>query len=259
MSWYNTGYDSLKKEEDRIALGNGPNRFWMPADSSKEFLFVTDEPFTIKEHDPKVANSTSYNNNELTCLAGSDDDVACCELLGGKSAYLVGYYTVIDLSKFVDRNGKTHQYELKMFPAKMRTLKKIRRKKQDRGSLVGCIFNGSRDDKKSPKVGDEFEFKKQVELANVFPHVNYGGKKLVDIFAKLTDASSIELMQKVFNLNVKDGKVLAEVPSFNYLELLKPRSAKEIRQKYTGVELKSFDDDNKTEAKTGTVDEEVPF
>jgi hypothetical protein len=44
-SWYNTGYEGLKSEEERLSSMGGPQRFWVEVGSSKELVFVSDEPF----------------------------------------------------------------------------------------------------------------------------------------------------------------------------------------------------------------------
>lgn len=43
-SWYNTGFDGMKKEEDRLASMTGPNRLWIPADSVRDVVFIDDDP-----------------------------------------------------------------------------------------------------------------------------------------------------------------------------------------------------------------------
>lgn len=43
-SWYETGYDGMKREEDRIAASAGPQRLWVPPQSGKDIVFLDDDP-----------------------------------------------------------------------------------------------------------------------------------------------------------------------------------------------------------------------
>lgn len=183
-SWYDTGFGGMKHEEDRLAALSGPQRFWIPSGGNKLFVFLDDEPCCIYEHNPKINGSWK---NWITCLNGVSDDIPCCEILGDKTKYYVGYFTVIDCSDYTDKKGNKYQYELKLLPAKIKTLKKFRRKKEERGSLVNTLFKATREDDKSPSCGDEFEFQREADLAKLLPLVIYKGKKLVELIAKANE------------------------------------------------------------------------
>ena len=260
MSWYNTdGYSAAKQEEQRVALGGAPKRYWIKNETSGDFIFVNDTPLTIHEHAPRVIGSF---NNEVTCLQNIEEDVACCDLLGVKSRYLAGFYTVVDCSKYVDKKGVNHQYEVKLFPAKQRTLKKLKSKMDQKGSLAGSMYRASRYDPKSPSVGEDFDFQKVVKLSDVFPYANYNGKKLVDMWAKAeSDPEAMANLKLLFKVKVlENGKLEASVPEFNYVEILKPLTPKEIRFKFANAKIQTFDNDgpSKTNNNLGA-DDNVPF
>lgn len=258
MSWYKSGFDSMKQEEDRLATLNGPNRLWMPAGAERDIIFLDDEPFAIYEHNPKINGSFK---NWMTCVQGISDDVPCCEVLGANSRYYVGYFTVIDCSEFIDKKGNKHAYEVKLLGAKLKTMKKFRRKKEDRGSLVGCMYRAVREDAKSPVCGDEFEFKKEVDLAKVFEHAMYRGKKLSEIYTKAAETpEGIERLRKTFHINTdKDGKLIKSVTPFNYMEVLKPRSSKELMAFLRSSKIENPDDANAGEGNQVGADGDVPF
>ena len=117
--WYNTGYDGMAAEEARVASQFQPPRFWMPKGHSKEIVFNDDDPFNIHEHNPQIGGNW---RNWMTCLKGAGEDPVCCEIMGLKSRYWVGYYTVIDCSSWEDQQGNKYQYEIMLFPARMGTL-----------------------------------------------------------------------------------------------------------------------------------------
>jgi len=235
MSWYNRGLDELDKEDSKQEDRFGPGRFWIPGGTSKDLVYVDDEPLCIHEHNPKI--NGNYRN-WLTCLNGVYDEVVCCTTLGVDSRYYVGYLTTVDCSKWVDGRGNTHQYELRLFPLKMKGLKKFRRKKEDRGGLVNTYWTHTREDSKSPTIGDDWEFRRDVEMAKLFPHVCYRGQKLIDMWAEAeATPEKMARLLKVFQIKPdKDGKLPQVVPAFNYFEILQPKQPKDLRIQLGGVQ-----------------------
>jgi hypothetical protein len=253
-SWYSTGYEGVEKERDRLARLSGPNRFWMKPQTSREIVMIDDDPFCIYEHNPK-ANGTFQN--WFTCLKDSNEDAPCCAKLGAKSRYYVGYYTIVDLTESKDAKGNSYQYELKFLPAKLGTLTMLRRKKQDRGSLIGAIFKVHRDKDDDPNCGSEFEWQREADLEKLYKVANYKGKKLPEHFAKLGDhPDNLRRMQEVFQLHMsEDGKeVLPRIPGFNYPSLLEPKSPRELKDILGSVTV-----DEKSGSEEPRDSNEVPF
>ena len=126
-SWFQKGYGGVKPEEERIATMYGPGRFWMPVESTSKLVFVDDQPACVREHNPKMNGSWK---NWTTCIREIyPEDPACCEKLAGDyKSYYVGYYTVIDCNKWTDKRGNTYQFEMKLFGAKIKTLKLLEQK-----------------------------------------------------------------------------------------------------------------------------------
>lgn len=261
--WAATGFGGLKAEEERIATMYGPNRVWIPPGGSQEWVFIDDVPFCFHEHNPKIDGNWK---NWTTCIRDvSDDGAPCCEILGANSRYFTGYFTVVDLSKWTDKKGNVHQYEIKLVGAKMKTLKKLERKKTDRGSLVGCIYKVTREDDKSPNCGDDFEFVREAQLDKLFDVTNYKGKKLADLFGKAgEDPTQMNILKKTFNLLVGDDqKPISKIPTFNYYSLFEPKSPKDLRTLLAGAKVERWDDDADPGAAPksagGGADEDVPF
>lgn len=235
MSWYQSGFGGVDQEQARIESQYGPGRFYVRVGGTKDFVFADDEPVCIYEHNPKINGNF---RNWLTCLQGVSDDVVCCQILGPNSRYYCGYLTVVDCTEWIDKKGNKHQYEVKLFPAKLRTLKQIRRKKDDRGSLVATMYTAARDDDKSASVGGELEFKREVELEKLFEVANYKGKKLPDLWEEAeADDAAMSKLKRIFQIEPgSDGKLPRIVPPFNYFEVLKPRAPQELRLSLGQVE-----------------------
>ena len=46
-SWYETGYEGIGREEQRLATASGPRRVWMPPGNRRELVFIDDEPVRL--------------------------------------------------------------------------------------------------------------------------------------------------------------------------------------------------------------------
>ena len=228
-NWYSTGYEAVDIEKERIARMSGPNRFWMKEGTKRELVFIDDESFNVHEHSPKLNGSF---RNQFTCLQDAKDIVPCCEKLGPKSRYMCGYFTVIDLTENIDTKGNKYQYEIKLLPTKLKTLNLIKRKKQDRGSLIGCMFNVHRDSVDDANCGGEFEFKREADLEKLFKLVNYKGKKLTELYKEAAEKpETMKRLQDTFQLTLdSSGLIVPKAYSFNYMHVLAPKEPKEIRQ-----------------------------
>jgi len=269
--WFETGFsgaDRVKREQEE---GFGPDRFWVSKSREeggkivgpKEFVFVDDEPTCMWEHNPKINNSFK---TILTCLRGVEDETPCCEKLirpNGESArYYVGYFTVVDCSSWTGKDGKVHQYEMRFFPAKTGTILKLRMNRVERGSLASILWKAKRSPgEKVPRVGDEFEYVKQVDIAKLFSVASYRGRKISDIFAEANanptkevgtkdDGSPLTLLDRVkglFQVHLdENGKILPEIVPFNYERLLRPLSPDQMKKRLMGVKVDADDLDDKS-------------
>ena len=258
-SWFTTGYDGIDAEKERIARLSGPNRFWMKEGTKREIVFIDDYPTCIFEHNPKL-NGTW--RNQFTCLQDVNDIVPCCEKLGPKSRYYVGYYTIVDCTENKDAKGNKYQYEIKLLPTKLKTLQLVRRKKTDRGSLIGCMFNVHRDSQDDANCGGEFEFAREANLQKLFPLVNYKGKKLVDLYKEAGEKPEVlARLKETFQLPLDaSGAVIMPIApriySFNYETVLAPKDPREIRSFLGSAGIEAAGGETAAE---GPSDDNVPF
>lgn len=265
MSWLNTGYGSLKTEEKRQSEAQQPNRFWVPIGERREFVFVDDEPGSLYEHNPKLNGNW---RNWLTCLKDVNEaGCPACEILGEKTRYLAGYYTVVDVSKWTDKKGNVHQFEIVFFPAKYNTVKKLQRKKADAieagRTLATSLYRASRDGDKEPAVGSEFEFIRVADMDRLFEVALYRGKKISELYDKAdADPAAMEALKRVFQLQMDgEGKIVRKLFPFNYFELLHPRSRKEMEVMVRGAKGNGDEDrgGSSSEGMGSSGDEDVPF
>ncbi len=257
-SWFTTGYEGIDAEKERIARLQGPNRFWMKEGTRRSVVFIDDEPTCLYEHNPKL-NGTW--RNQFTCLKDSNDIIPCCEKLGEKSRYYVGYYTIVDLTENTDSKGNKYQYEVKLLPTKLKTLQLMRRKKQDRGSLIGCIFKVARDTQDDPNCGNEYEFDREADLTKLFSVANYKGKKLAELFKEAAEkADVLARMKETFQLSFEKGGnlIVPKIYSFNYEHVLAPKDPKEIRSMLGAASIEASGGEGE-DAPQGEKDDPVPF
>jgi len=172
-NWFTKGFDAGSKamENERKAKGSGSrssagNRFWMPRDSEKNLVFLTDEPFIYLEHQWK--ENGSYRN-WATCLEPLG--VPCKHCDEGHNRYQAAAFTVVDCTPWTDKEGNKHRFTKRLFIAKSGVWEKIERErnllKEDSLTLRGAAFRVFRGkDDKSPGVGEDFKFRKSIDLSN---------------------------------------------------------------------------------------------
>ena len=262
-SWFQKGYGGLKEEEERIATKYGPQHFWMPVNESKVLVFLDNEPACIHEHNPKMNGSWK---NWVTCIRDVyPDDPACCETLGADyQRYYVGYFTVIDCTKWQDKKGNTYQFETKLYGAKLKTLKLLQTKTQEDwgGSMAGKVIKVRRTSDKDASVGNDFTLDREADMEKLWGLATYKGKKLCEQFEEASqDEDKRHLLSKIFSFQKGEGGVwLPKLPTFNYWEVLKPKSPSEMR---TLLKSGRVEDPANTESTSGggdgAADENVPF
>jgi len=148
--------EAKARQEERK---NKPFRFWLEPDSSGKITFLDTPQFFIWEHNLKIAGKWG---NFYTCLKEFD---ACpiCEDLGEQSSFVV-VATIIDHRKWVDRDGKEHKNQRKLYVARgrarQRIIKQIERRK---GDMKFCAYDVARGTSQTESnVGEDIEFLKKL-------------------------------------------------------------------------------------------------
>ena len=202
-SWFIQDEDmsAVQEEEKRQTRKYGPNRFYMRGGETKDIVLVDDNPACVYEHNPRI---NGHWRNWFTCLQNVEDDVVCCRKLGPETRYLAGYLTVVDCSKWVDKKGKEHQFDIKLVQGKIKTLKRWQRKKSEHDTLEGALFKVTREDGKSPSCGDEWSFQRLADTDKLFEHVKYKGKLLSELWAEAEqDEEKMENLMLVFDIKTR--------------------------------------------------------
>ena len=171
----------------------------------------------------------------------------------------------MDCTAWTDDKGKTYQYGMNLAPGKMKTLKRWQRKKNDRDGLAGHLYRLTREDEKSPAVGDEWEFQREVEMPKLFELANYKGKTLPELWdAAEADEAAMERLMRVFQVKPdENGKLPRTLAPFNYYEILKPKPPSELRILMGAVQedddRSAFSDAKPKGGAKATSEDDVPF
>ena len=224
-AWYETGYDGAEKEADKRSMGYPPDRFWQNAGSSKQIVFVSDDPFCINEHSWCDGEKKWHH---ATCTAKIDDaGCAACGARGvGRSDY-VGHYTIVDITGYKNKEGVDIQYRLMLLPAKTKVLNKFKMKKENRGSLLGQVWTLARADANAPNTGDDLDHVREItNMDGLFSMVTFKGKGIKDMIEKANagnDAKARKYLAYHFQIP-ESGPIPMRIPQFNYPELMAPLS-----------------------------------
>jgi len=189
-----------KETAAKKAAAGEARRFWLPNDAETQITFLDGDllpeglidTVTFWEHQLKLNGSWQ---NWFVC---TKDDEPCpiCED-SDKYSSLITLFTVIDHTKWTDKQNVVHQHERRLFACKRDTFKRLQKLATKRKGLVGVTFDVARTGDKSAAVGNDFDFVEKLSLEDI-------GKK--------------------YNLKEKDLK------PFDYSEVIKYHTADELRE-----------------------------
>jgi hypothetical protein len=149
MSWYVNS--ESKNREAFLASGEtrkSIHRFWLNKDTSKEVVFIDDARFGVFEHRVQVNGKWET----YTC-AGAD----CLFCTYKKSRYYTEYYTIIDLTRWVNREGKEVRTTRRALGAGKEAAQLLEKRRVDLGgSLAGKKFKVSRFGDRGTSVGNDW-------------------------------------------------------------------------------------------------------
>lgn len=263
MSWYSTGSSGINQEEQRLAAVYGPNRLWVKPGTGIEVILADDETFNIQEHNAKLNGNW---RNHHTCEGTGCES---CLRLGPKSRAYTGYLTAVNCTAWVDKKGNKHQYELQLCGGKLDIQKKWRRKKEEHGSLILRRIKVHREDAKKSAVGDEWTIGEAVkDEAKLFSLLNYKGKLLSEMYdtaeknAANGDQTAMAIVMRTFDVKPVEGVLPRKVPTFNYMEVLKPRGNEFIKGllgNLTREQLMAAAEGTGSGGEGGAAEDDIPF
>jgi len=258
-SWYETGYEGAEKEGEKKALGYPPDRLWQRAGSSKEIIFIGDDPFCIREHQWR---DTSDHWHYATCTSKIHD--AGCGACGapgvGRSDY-VGHYTIVDVTGYTTKEGVENKNRLILLPAKTKVLNKFKMKKENRGSLLGQLWTLARADANAPNTGDDLDHVREIKLEALLGAVTYKGKPLKEMIERANgNGGDAEKTRKYLAYHFQipaEGPIPMKVPQFNYPELMAPLDYGVLKSMV--ADAAPFNKDGVGGKSKSTADDDVPF
>lgn len=168
VEWLKKGkaaHEQVKKadqETEKRKAAGSIRRFYIPNDKETQITFLDGgldddgllQVVTYWEHQLKLSG------NWMNWFACTQDQEPCPICLGGEgdNPALVAAFTVIDHTKWTDKQTKVHQHERRLFICKRETFKRLQKIATKRGGLTGATFDVSRTGDKSAAVGSDFDF-----------------------------------------------------------------------------------------------------
>lgn len=231
-SWYETGYEGAEKEADTKAMGYPPDRLWQRAGSSKEIIFIGDDPFCIREHQWR---DTSDHWHYATCTSKiSDSGCPACGANGVGRADYVGHYTIVDVTGYTSKDGVENKNRLILLPAKTKVLNKFKMKKENRGSLLGQLWSLARADANAANTGDDLDHVREIKSMDaLFSVVTYKGKPLKEMIERANGSGGDATKTRkylAYHFQIPDeGPIPMKVPQFNYPVLMSPMESGALR------------------------------
>lgn len=266
-SWFDQGYAGAQEEQAKRDLGYPPNRLWLKAGANKEVIFVDDSPFCIREHSWKGSDDKYH---QATCIAKlSPDGCPGCGAKGVNGPDYIGFLTVVDVSGYTARDGEQKgKFELMLLAPKTQVMNKLRSRKENRGSLVGMLYNLSRTSAEAASTGDDIEFIREAKMDGLYAVVTFKGKNLSEIIEKAngqgTDAVKARKFLGHYFQIPEEGEIPAKIPTFNYESILEPLEPGEFRGVIAGAQAMPGRGNSKTKPGSGSsggggLADDVPF
>lgn len=203
LGWFYTGDNANQRmqenieEQEKNRAGGAPysKRWWMKKTDGDEGKFLTfldgpthpdgyTMPVVFSEHQLFLDGSW---RNWFTCIEGIPHPETgvpqmcpLCRMVNAKGENIskpsvVAAYSVIDHNEWVDRQGKTHKDELRLFVCKSAVHLTLKKALKRRGTLRGWKVEVSRATTDSPSTGDQFEWLDQTEIPEEIKPADYRG------------------------------------------------------------------------------------
>jgi len=227
--WFQKGKKGRErsKQEDEAAAQrreqSGIWRFRMGNNEAAKVVFLDNPDFFIHEHTLKVGPKQFVNE---TCIKDYDNCAPCDDMSDISSYEVIG--TVIDTREYSGKDGKKHKNQKKLFVGKGKARQVLlRRIEQQDDDLTYCVFEMARGSNKNEcATGEDLVFLKRFTKAQV--------KRLCP-----------------------PGEDVDEwLEPFDYGEIFKPKTAKELRKLYGSGEASVGAEDDDTGTSVDDVGEE---
>lgn len=233
--WFEGGFKRAREVKESQDSGNyefGNNeksRFWVTVGKERKIIFLDNFEWKVDRGGfespvvPLLRNEYKVNLNNFpdawkNCVyitAHPDPNEPSLPRERGFSRVYMGALTVLDVTPFKDDSGETKMYpRKKLFVAVPSALSVLESKLAKKGNLQGWQFSIARHEKRSPRVGNDFEPEKQFsveELRKEFPNVNldplgFTAEEAMKFYMELFAPMPYEQQKKLFEgCNPIDG------------------------------------------------------
>jgi len=150
-----------ERERRKEEKDNEIRRFWLKRGAERRVTFLDGELVDGELNMTMYYEHNLYLNghwrNFFVCTGNEDEPCPICE--EGKTPALVAAFTVIDHTKFKDREGVVHKDVVSLLIAKRATQKLLEMQAVKRKGLAGVTFDVGRvDEDQSAAVGSVFDY-----------------------------------------------------------------------------------------------------
>ena len=181
VDYIDIGYEQNKRLREEVLERQNefesnraiPRRFWMKPGEKRKIIFLDETPACTFEYNVEL-KLPHYDKprwgHHFTCIrnkTGKDIFAGLPERVKRNRSYM-GFLTIIECCEYEDKEGKLHRNVRRVLPMTSPFTEKVAGWIEDRGSIVGCMFSVKRGtDKKSPRIGDDWQFLEKVDLSEV--------------------------------------------------------------------------------------------
>lgn len=231
MSWFSTGMDEVKKEQERREQSGGKKefnrhdifRFYISTkelNKEKRLIFLDEVGFNVNMH--QYEHNGTWGN-WATCPKATGVSSWCPLCNRPKSwASQFTHYTVIDATGWTDKDNKEH-YSIRILPAKPKTALKIDNRREKHGTLIGADFTFIRTTKDADNCGDDIIYEGRVNLDEFLAQNLDKLKGTLDWYPKDYGFWTGEGDQRKYNIN----------HGLPFEKVLAPMTAEELQQMLT--------------------------
>jgi len=197
MSWYSKPGDNNREDFRKNKMhSHDLFRFFLKPGESRTVLFLDDAQFGIKEYLAKVGgrfkNFTESEENSV--------------IFSGSYSSYAEYYTILDLTPYVDKQGTKRFFSKRAIGIKGDGIDTLdRRRKSAGGSLVGKKVKITRDGKKSPSSGNDFEVVGETDIDSIpLDKLNEFARKPYD-FVSVMEPLSPDRISSIMKYSANGG------------------------------------------------------
>lgn len=175
--WMQQGMDKGVKKQGSTSMRPAKfPRLYVPIDTKTKIVLLDDveDAVQVYEHGVFIQGDKQSKDLKVTCLSAGEDPVptkcrVCGAMIKDERIYRSNtmFLTCVSLDSFVIE-GTKYTHIKKLVPLNVKAAKKLLQRKKDLGSLKGAMFSIYRSDQTSPRVGDDWQFIKRVNLIQFF-------------------------------------------------------------------------------------------